>query len=402
MPLLQPAFELMDADTDVIDQALKKVDILEASIEDLTTIPDRFNYHFASLGWIMYEEMDLQIAKTALEKADSGDVNGAETYLTEYYNPDIVQQKMRRMKHIEEFGRRMPLAQKALADYREERYHACVPVMLALIDGMVNELHLKARGKRLGLSAEAVNLEAWDSISAHSNGLGILVRVLMKGRNMTTTQQISIPYRNGIMHGTDLGYDNKIVAAKTWALLFSLHDWAIKAERDAIEKIPSAEKITTPSDLIHKLEKNKEDKQRLKEWTRRNIKPGQDIPASGTPDDFADGSPEKTLVEFLEFWVAKNYGFMSQRCISSLKSIANPRDVNFAYSKRLLKAFVFEEIFDQAASVTVITTHLTYDEFSHEIKKSFAFRLIYLDSNWEPKIRGDPGGRWFILNWNWL
>jgi hypothetical protein len=402
LPVLHPALKLMGADTDQIDQALKKIDVLEESVEDLITVPDRFNDHFAPLGWIMYEEMDLQIAKIALEKADSGDVIGAETYLTEYYNPEIVQQKLHRMNHIEEFRRRMPLAQKALTDYCRKRYHACVPVMLALIDGMVNELHLKARGKRLGLSAEAVNLEAWDSVSAHSKGLGNLVRVLMKGRNMTTTQQISIPYRNGIMHGTDLGYDNKIVAAKTWALLFSLRDWAIKAERGAIEKPLSAEKTTTPLDLIHIIKKNQEDKRRLHEWTRRNIKPGQDIPASAKPEDYADGSPERTLAEFLDLWRVKNYGFMSQRCLSGLKGKANPGDLNLSYSKRLLKAFEFEEIHDQAASVTVITTQLTYEDLGQEIKKSFAFRLINLDTNWEPQIRGDPGSRWFILNWNCL
>jgi len=145
MPILHPALELMGSDTDQIERALKEIDGLTASVEDLITIPDRFNDHFASLGWIMYEEMDLQVAKTALEKADSGDIEGAEAYLIEYYNPETVQQKLRRMNHVEEFRRRMPLAQKALDDYREERYHACVPVVLALIDGMVNELHLKAR-----------------------------------------------------------------------------------------------------------------------------------------------------------------------------------------------------------------------------------------------------------------
>ncbi len=80
-----------------------------------------------------------------------------------------------RMKDIEEFRPRMTLAQKALNDYREGRYHACVPVVLALMDGMVNELNLKANMKKKGLSAEDVNLEAWNSVSAHSNGLGRLV-----------------------------------------------------------------------------------------------------------------------------------------------------------------------------------------------------------------------------------
>lgn len=404
MPILRPGLELMGSDTDQIDRALKEIDGLTASVEELITIPDRFNDHFASLGWIMYEEMDIQVAKTALEKADSGDSEGAEAYLIEYYNPETVQHKLRRMKHIEEFRRRMPLAQKALADYREERYHACVPVVLALIDGMVNELHLKARGKKLGISAEAVNLEAWDSVSAHSKGLGQLVRVLMKGRNTTTAQQISIPYRHGIMHGMDLGYDNKRVAAKTWAALFALRDWAIKAEKGAIGPLPP-EKPPELLDVIHQILENQNDQKLLQQWRPRNIKLGQDIPISGKPENYEMGSPERLLVEFLEYWQARNYGFMAQRCLSlksGLKGPAKPRELNLAYSKRLLKAFEFEEIKDQAASVTVISTYLIYEDWGQEQKKSFSFRLINLDSEWEVQIRGYPGSKWFILNWDWL
>jgi hypothetical protein len=246
----------------------------------LTKIPDRFNDQFVPLGWIMYEEMDLEVVKKAMKIADSGDIKGADAYIADYYNTDTVRRMLHRMELVEEFRRRMPLAKKALIDYREERYYACVPVVLALIDGMVNELHLKARGERLGFSAKDVNLEAWNSVSAHSKGLGQLVSVLMKGRNKTTTQQIFIPYRNGIMHGTDLGYDNKIVAAKTWAALFALRDWAIKMEEGAIEQ-PLPNKLLELSDLIHQIHKNKEDQQLLQKWKPRNIKLGQDIPLSG-------------------------------------------------------------------------------------------------------------------------
>lgn len=141
MPVLRGPMKLIGVDSDQIDNALKDTERLMASMEEITTLPDRFNDHFASHGWIIYEEMDLQAAKTALEKADSGDLEGAEAYLVEYYNPETVQQKLRRMNDIEDFRPRMTLAQKALTDYREGRYHACVPVVLALMDGMVNELY---------------------------------------------------------------------------------------------------------------------------------------------------------------------------------------------------------------------------------------------------------------------
>ncbi|MFZ2471606.1 MAG: hypothetical protein WAW52_06645 [Methanothrix sp.] len=404
MPLLLMPLKLIGVDTDQMEKALKDTDGLKASVEELTKIPDRFNDQFVPLGWIMYEEMDLQVAKMAIKMAESGDIEGADAYLADYYDTDTVQRMLRRMERVEEFRRRIPLAKKALTDYREERYHACVPVVLALIDGMVNELHLKARGKRLGFSAEDVNLEAWDSVSAHSRGLGQLVPVLMKGRYKTTTQQIFKPYRNGIMHGMDLGYDNKMVAAKTWAALFALRDWAIKTEEGAIEQ-PPPDKPLELSDLIHQIRENQEDQQLLQKWKPRNIKPGQDIPVSGKSEDYEAGYPEKSLAEFLEYWQIRNYGFMAKKCLSSKsgsKGPASPRDLSLAYSTRFLKTFEFKEVKDQAAAVTVVTAKLVYEDCGQEMKKSFEFRLINLDSDWEVQVRGYPDSRWFILNWDWL
>lgn len=403
MPMLREPMKLIGVDSDQIDNALKDTERLMASMEEITTLPDRFNDYFASHGWIIYEEMNLQAAKTALEKADSGDIEGAEAYLVEYYNPETVQQKLRRMNDIEDFRPRMTLAQKALTDYREGRYHACVPVVLALMDGMVNELYLKAKGKRQGLSADGVNLEAWDSVSAHSKGLGQLVPILMKGRNTTIMQQIDMPYRHGIMHGMDLGYDNKIVAAKTWATLFSLRDWAIKVEKGATEA-SSPEKPLNIADLVHQIQKNQEDQQLLQKWKARDIKPGRDIPVSGKPENYEEGSPEKLLAEFLGYWQDGNYGFMAKKSLASIgsKSPANPRDLNIAYSKRVLKAFEFEAVRDQAAAITVVTTRLIYEEYGNEVERSFEFRLINLDSKGEAQVRGQPDCSWFILNWNWL
>lgn len=403
IPVLRGPIKLIGIDADQMDDALKDTEGLMASMEELTTLPDRFNNHFAAHGWIIYEEMSLQTAKNALEKADSGDIEGAEACLVEYYNPETVRQKLRRMNDIEEFRPRMTLAQKALTDYREGRYHACVPVVLALMDGMVNELHLKAKGKRKGLSAEGANLEAWNSVSAHSRGLGQLIPVLMKGRNKTITQQVDMPYRHGIMHGMDLGYDNKIVAAKTWAALFSLRDWAIKVEKGAIDPL-SSEKTPSIADLVHQIQRNQEDQQLLREWKPRDVEPGRDISVSGKTENYEEGSPERSLAEFLGYWRDGNYGFMAKKSLASLgsKGPANPRDLNQAYSKKVLKAFEFEEVRDQAAAITVITTRLSYEEYGREVERSFEFRLINIDSEGNAQVRGQPDSSWFILNWSWL
>jgi hypothetical protein len=122
----------------------------------------------------MYEEMNLQVVKKAIKMADSGDIERADAYLADCYDTDTVQRMLHRIELVEEFRRRLPLAEKALIDYREERYHACVPVVLALIDGMVNELHLKARGERLGFSAKDVNSGGLEFCRCSQQGFGTI------------------------------------------------------------------------------------------------------------------------------------------------------------------------------------------------------------------------------------
>ena len=234
MPFLRPVLRIFGVETDKMDEALANVDDLVRQAEELAQIPDQFNDLFASRGWIIYDLLNLDVAKSAINKAVSGDFDGAETDLVDYYSVETVRWKLRTMNAVEAFRPRMPLAQKALTDYEEERYHACIPVVLALLDGLVNELHEKRRG----FFAQNVDLTAWDSIAAHSRGLNVLSEIFQKGRRKTTTEQITIPYRNGILHGMDLGYDNKIVAAKTWAALFATRDWALKAEKGHITAPP--------------------------------------------------------------------------------------------------------------------------------------------------------------------
>ncbi len=236
LPLLKPFLKQFGIEVDKIDLELAKVEALSSSAEELASIPDRFNDLFAERGWIIYELMNLEVAKAAIKKAESGDIDGAETDLVNYYDDEKVGWNIKNMKRVDAFSARWHLAQKARIDYREARYHACVPVVLALLNGIVNDAHEKGRGSKLGFFVENANMDAWNSISGHSKGLKSLAGVFNKGRYKTTSDQITIPYRNGILHGMDLGYDNKMVAAKAWAALFSIRDWAMKAEQGLFDQ----------------------------------------------------------------------------------------------------------------------------------------------------------------------
>jgi hypothetical protein len=397
MPLLRPILRLLKADTDKIDEAFANFDELEQIAEELANIPDCFNDLFSERGWIIYDLMNLEVAKAAIEKAEAGDIDGAEADLVDYYDAETVTGKLRTMIGLEAFRPRMRLAEKALDDYRNERYHACIPVVLALLDGLVNELYEKRRG----FFAEDVNLEAWDSIAAHSKGLNVLTDIFKKGRRKTITEQITIPYRNGILHGMDLGYDNKMVAAKTWAALFAARDWAIRAERGLLEA-PPEEPQKTWGEIIQQIRDVAEEKERLEAWRPRFIQPGVDLPTAGDPDCFESGTPERRLVEYLTYWKSNNYGYMA-KCLSP--SLWGPVSklagrLREKYGAKHLETFEFTEVSDDSAAVTKIQTNLVYEEDGKEVEKSVRFRMIYEDSDGLPAVRGKPEGTWIVVDWN--
>ena len=393
MPYCRPFLKLLGVDEKKMDDALDKVDDLVRQIEEMSQIPDRFNDLFASRGWIIYDLLNLEVAKAAIAKADSGDIDGAETDLVNYYSAGTVRWKLQTMKEIHAFRPRIPLAQKALVDYEQERYHACVPVVLALLDGLVNELYEKRRG----FFAEGVDLTAWDSISAHSRGLQVLTNLFQTSRKTTRIERIDIPYRNGIMHGMDLGYDNKMVAAKTWAALFATHDWALKAEKGLIEALPE-EPEKTSNEIIQQQLQNKATIEKLELWRPRDI---FELPKTCDPDQFLDGTPEKRLAEYLMFWKAKNYGYMARYLSVKLGPPVkeSPRSIRKIFESKTLKSSEFTSIDDRAAGLSIILTYLVFEEHGQEVTKSFEFRLINENSEGEAEIRGTPNSEWKIINW---
>jgi hypothetical protein len=402
MPFLRPFLRLLNADVDGIDKALSQVNELERMTIELIAIPDRFNDLFALRGWIIYDMLNLEIVKAAIQKAEADDIDGAETDLTNYYSPETIRWNLTTMLAVEAFRPRMLLAQKALIDYNEERYHACVPVVLALLDGMVNEANVNRRG----FFAENVKLEAWDSIAAHSKGLGQLVALMRKGRLQTRTESITIPFRNGILHGMDLGYDNKMVAAKTWAALFAVRDWAIKAEKNLLSEPPQKQNLTLKDTFIQ-LRELAEDKTRLEAWQPRKIEPGIDIPINGEPTAFESETPERRLAEFLYYWKICNYGYMA-KCLSihASESSNSPskfiREVRERYGSKSLQLFEILGVEDTAPAITDIKTKLVYIEDKKEIEKMIEFRVVYEATDGYAVARGKPNAVWIIGNWGSL
>lgn len=397
IPFLRPLLRLLGADVGKMDDALVKVDDLVRQSEVMLRTPDRFNDLFGERGWIIYEDMKLETATAAVAKAEAGDPDGAEADLVAYHNAENLRFKLRRMQGVRAFRPRMRLAELALADHEAGRYHACVPVVLALLDGLVNELNAEHRGFFSG-----ADLTAWDSMAAHSRGLNALASILRRTRQTTRTETITVPYRNGIMHGMDLGYDNEVVAAKAWAALFAVRDWAMKAERGELSG-PAEPPKPKPNlrETLDQISKSAADREALDAWRKRVLVVGVDVPEMGEPEEYTEGTPERKVAEYLKLWRQKNYGHMALCLHPKLGPSPKtaPARVREVYGPKTLVAFEVTKVDDQAAAVTVVETILTYEEGGTEKRTPFEFRLVYVDPEGHPETRGLPGADWAIVFW---
>ena len=215
-----------------LNKTLDKVPDFKKQIIHLSTLPDRFNKHFAKSGWIAHESMNSDLMEKTVELADNGKISEANQKLIDYYCSEEIEWLLMHFRGIPEFSKRYDFIKLAYQDTIDKKYYSCIPTLLMVIDGSVNDID-----KNKGFFTETTDLTAWDSIAAHSSGLSVIRDVFNSTRKKTTTESIDMPYRNGILHGRDLGFANEIITAKCWATLIAIKDWA-KAVKDGKKNIP--------------------------------------------------------------------------------------------------------------------------------------------------------------------
>jgi len=183
---------------------------------------DAFTDTFGSRGWVRVHALDPAVIERALALASTDGLDEAEVFLVDTFSPAWVADRIDWLRYLDGFRERSDLALLALEDYRSGRYYASALVTLTLIDGWVNDVNV-VDGQRRSLFSD----EAGGPDTALPPALRRLQVALGRRRMTTRTAAITVPYRHGILHGMDLGYNNRVVAAKCWAALFAVRDWAV-------------------------------------------------------------------------------------------------------------------------------------------------------------------------------
>jgi len=360
---------------------------LRAQQEDFIHLPDRFNSHFAERGWVAYESLNMDLMRKAVELADHGNMDAAEAELVSHYDEETLDFKLRWLRGLPCFEPRMDLLSLAKVDYLEGRYHASVPVVLAMIDGAANDLG------HVGFFAEGAQLQAENSIAGHVSGIECLARTFGKTRRKTNADPLPVPYRNGILHGVDLGYARQDIAAKCWAALFAVADWA--RARETPYK-PREEK-TFRQALRQRAETQKMKKQ-LNDWRPRTGTIPADAPIAASAD-CPQGTPEHAAAHFLEGWRTRNFGKMAALLErrKGMSRNAAAGEIRKDYDGFSLIEYRLMSVQDDAAAISVIDVEADVKTCEEVVTTKFQLRMIFKGEDDRPAVRGGSG-QWFIVH----
>lgn len=372
---------------------------IEKQAELLMKSFEEFNNNFSENGWIAYESMNFDIVIEGNKVFKEKGLEEAERLLINYYSNDI-DGYLLFLKRNAEFAIRYDLIKAALEDHKSKKYYSSIPIFLMMVDGAVSDF------ANTGFAAEKTNVEAWDSLVGHSQGLNKLKEIYTRNRTKTTTDPIYLPYRNGILHGRDLNFGNEYVSCKALGLIFAVNDWitAKKTESSRKNKFIESKETKTWSELIDKMSQNTQVKQLIEKWKPREIVIGEDIPSTGLPNEFENGTPEQAIAIFFELWKKKNYGIMAKSLDSSFfyeksekKRAGLCREL---FDSKNIKEFEISSIEDRAPAITVITLIVKWSTDQKEYVENLTFGVIYCNEDDNPLVRGQSGGRWIINGWD--
>jgi hypothetical protein len=237
------------------------------------------------------------------------------------------------------------------------------------------------------------------------------LRETVLGKDKTTTEELSLPYRNGILHGRDLGFANKVVAAKCWAALFAIRDWADAIKKGKKQAPPEEPKLTFKESLIQlqdTLNKSIESKRRndavsklVENWRARDIEIGIHVPAKGNSKEYKDYTPEQAAILFVENWMNNNYGAIANQ----IHYFSNkPTNMN-SEAGRIRKVFGTTKLLDYriinvkdfVPAISEVTLELALEVQNKNRNLELTLRLIYEDDEGQLMVHGEIGGCWKFM-----
>ncbi|MGN7965046.1 hypothetical protein ACTJKK_03115 [Microbacterium sp. 22179] len=332
--------------------------------------------------WVFHGSLHLDSMATAVSAGDPETVE--ESLIAQYQDEQRMKYALMRAKNVREMRPRSQMLDAAFRDHLEGRYYAVVLVLLAVMDGFVNDVGSQRRGLH---TRDGEELVAWNSVTAHHQGLAATQKSFTKSFNKTSAEPVYELYRNGIMHGNLTNFNNVVVASKAWNRLFSLIDWAqaIEQAKKPIEPEPTfRESLAKMADIAA-------DRKKMAAWKPR------------TRSVVADGL-EKVMSEpvvvaaasMLDAWIARNYGQLAPFLYEFTKPKSKNAfigEVRSRFAATPLESFQVLGVDVRGPGLAHVTVGLTVDGVLHESE----LRWLYVDGDKHTRVEGDPRGTWQVI-----
>jgi len=337
-----------------------------------------------------------------MEFAAQGDIQKGEDILSNYFTSSEINWLLNRFRVLPEFSIRYNLITTAYQNTLERRYDSCIPILLMVIDGVTNDI-----SKSKGFFNDQTDLSAWDSIAAHSTGLKALRDIFNTTRKKTNTDEIFMPYRNGILHGRDVNYGNKYVAGKCWCTLFALNDWAQALQKQKVNP-PVIEKPKTMKENLQDIAQTFKKYDEHRKWHKTineelaNWQPRNNENGLLEFQSFQDFTPEKEVYELLINWRDRNYGK-----IAGQKHYFGSESINFGkeagkirrdFEDKVLQNFTILTVRDEAPAISEITAQIKYTIQKQLFTKEIIFRMICKGVNGKTGINGQKNIKWTFID----
>lgn len=346
-------------------------------LDVIVSLVDDFYRLLGDRNWVFSETLNLDRMRKVVAQPTPEE---AERELVEYLKEkDSLHRMITRLSRFPDMRPRIPLLEKAERDYLEGRYYSSVLVTVSMMDGFVNDAF---KAERKGLHArEAGELHSEDCVATVWDGLPSVQKTFTKPFFAREDKPVYEVYRNGIMHGMTVDYDNDVVASKAWCMLFAVGDWVDSVTRAQKEGEGNRQSLAETLRRISEMKRrNAENDMRLKAWKKHQV----DLEHPIGPDDEA----LRSCNDFLEAWKAKNYGALGSFFPNIVgmtygKLAGQAREL---YSPHPIEEFKIEEIDRPAAALALVKVSLRFQNRSW----TALIRLCRFDGA-DPAAEWEPG-----------
>lgn len=358
-------------------EAREKLRDGERKHRELEALVEAFYRLLGPRKWVFTN--DLSVVEMAAIVATNDPVLAEEQLIAYYKQEKHISFQLILLNRIPAMKPRISLLEKALVDYLAGRYYSAVLVLLAMMDGFVSDVD-KAHRKNLN-SRPAEDMVPFDSVAGHRLGLSHAHATFNESVWTTDTAEVSDLFRNGIMHGMLVNFDNDVVATKAWNRLFALADWANGRAKQA--KPPKPER--TLEEVLREREEVQAVNRRMADWSAYEYEVS-DVEAELTDLD-------RTCADFFQRWERQQW---SPLCQHFRVPVPRPLGGKLAqtakslYSDQVLTGWSLEHVFHRGAS-------MAESQVALEVNGEWGvvlLRWLYTDAEGEHSYDWIEGGVW--------